>query len=374
MSFLLKNKGVFFGLISIAAFLLFELFPSLGDFIYRNFIFQIFRLIWDHSVSLLPFPLIYVVFLAVPFVLFFYVKKSERTKWSFILIPLNLLFWTLTLFLWMWGFNYACSRVAKQTQEAHMATSDLYEFGKIIASETNDAKGNLVIGDTVIADEMLKYIANSNNVPGYSNLVISISPLDERLVESIGRSVQAELKQRDVICLGHPRVFEIGHYGLMRKWGIAGIYFPFSGQAQVDGSFLHPIKMFVMAHELSHANGVSSEAEADYIAYMSLIHLDDPDSMNDSLARYSAQLELLRSIRYQLKMQNDSLRMRIDSLISPQVHMDIALIKADAMTYQEFFPGMQENMNDKYLKIMGDSSGVKSYDAFVEMIWAERRK
>jgi hypothetical protein len=356
-AFFRKNKGIAGGIISLVVFVIFSLFPALADGVYREFIFQIFRVIWDHTIGLLPFPIIYLLLVALPVILYFYGRKFERKKITLLLFPLNLIGWIITFFLWMWGYNYCATPLIAENKPLEMTTNDIYQFGLEVAKEVNmhlDPSGG--------HDE---------------NQIAFLQAMEQEKISpnEISDCIESYLKQQNRNTLGRARCVELDDAGFLRRMGISGVYLPFVGQGHSTSTHRELVGIFVRAHETSHAYGITGEGEADYVAYMALKQLRRGSSQLQTVKRmYAADLELLRSIRSQLYIMNDSLRIALDSTLSPFVLEEIRLIREDSQKYQQFFPGVQHKMNDTYLKMMGVQDGILNYDRFVEMVWNDRRQ
>lgn len=245
----------------------------------------------------------------------------------------------MTLFMWMWGFNYCCAPITGQSDLVRIDSSELFAFGLNITGQLN------------------KHASS-----------VDTTHFPPNLNATVRQSVVRQLTKRSIRTWGSPGFHETGFNGALRRLGIAGVYFPFSGQAHCDASFLKCTKIFIMAHELSHAYGITEEAEADFIAYASLQEIESDSALKKTLS-YFADLELLRSIRYQLRLIDDSLRIFIDSTLDKNVLDDLSAIRMNAMSYPEYFPGMQESVNDTYLKLMGVEDGIKNYDHFIDLAW-----
>ncbi|NIR77793.1 MAG: DUF3810 domain-containing protein, partial [Gemmatimonadetes bacterium] len=73
----------------------------------------------------------------------------------------------------------------------------------------------------------------------------------------------------------------LGVTGLIDFLDIAGVYIPFTGEANVSGA--QPDLSFpaVAAHEQAHQRGIARENEATFAGVLAAIHADDP------LVRYS---------------------------------------------------------------------------------------
>jgi Protein of unknown function (DUF3810) len=342
--FLKNNKGIALLIISLLVLALFKLSPALAQHVYRNFIFQIFRVVWDYSIALLPFPLIYLLIILTPFFLFFYIKSYEKKYNILWRLPLNLLGWVVSIFLWMWGYNYCTPTLTNQLAINNISTQELYEFGV--------SQGEIV---NKISDELAR-ANNEMNTPS---------------VEALRICVEDYLNTKHWKTFGNVRCQVLHDAGAMRRLGISGVYIPYTGQGQTTATHHALYLPFVVAHELSHGYGITSEAEADFVAYKALTN---STASNNVLLKYIAELELLRSIRSQLYAAHDSLRMRIDSTLHQGVMADIKSLRENALLYPEYFRGLQTTMNDAYLKSMGIQDGVLNYDKFVNLVWQERKR
>ncbi|MFN0033125.1 MAG: DUF3810 family protein [Flavobacteriales bacterium] len=348
-NFLKENKGFKWALITLAVLCVFKLSPWLAEHLYREFLFQIFRVVWDHTLGLLPFPLVYLLLVALPFILYFYTKRYERTWSSLLLWPLNVVGWMVTFFFWMWGYNYCAPHLLNENAMKKMTVADLHQFGLEVAADVN------WWGDKIDRNKLMQSL-NENFVDDEFSLTVGLY-----------------LSGKDRTCWPYADFRLLHDGGLMRKFGVGGIYLPFVGQGHSSDTHHYLYKPFVAAHELSHAYGITDEGEADYVAYKALTY---PSAMvgYENEMKYCAELELLRSIRSQLYLINDSLRVVIDSTLLPQVLQDIKEMRENALLYTEYIHGLQEAMNDAYLKTMGIQSGVMSYDRFVEMVWNDRNR
>jgi hypothetical protein len=338
--FIKKYSGIYAGVVAILLFLVFKTFPFLSETIYRDFVYQIIRLIWDHSLSLLPFPSAYFV---IPFLLiasgFYIVQFKKQGKNNWFLLP-DVFGWFVFLFLTSWGFNYAC-RPSFEIELVRTPDNEVLEIGNYAVTHLNSSK----IGDSLLTES-------------------SIRP-DE--IQIIQQSLKVVLSHRSIAVLSKPWAKPV-QGGTLRKLGITGIYFPFSFEAHYDESLLRITKIFVTAHELAHAYGITDEGEADYVAFTTLMHIS---AAHPEYAYMStcALIELLRTIRSRLHQVNPQLRMELDSMQHESINLTLNCIRENNKKHVELFPGFQSKMNDQYLKTMGVASGVQSYDRFIELVY-----
>jgi len=63
----------------------------------------------------------------------------------------------------------------------------------------------------------------------------------------------------------------------MSYLGIGGVYFPFTGEANVNISMPHTSIPFTACHEMAHQIGFAREDEANFIAYIACKNHPSPD-------------------------------------------------------------------------------------------------
>jgi len=341
------SSKIFAGVIALIVFLILRNFPELSDLLYRRFIFQTFRFFWDHTIGLLPFPLVYLFIIWLVWKIFSTLKKKE-TKKEFLLLSFVFLSRAFSLFMWMWGFNYACTNFKQNDFTAAISEMELYHFGEHIAETIS-----------LYDDVALKPSLNQN---GYSS--------------DITEAVENYLQTNGWLTYGEVKCVEIGGDGLLRRLGASGIYLPYTGQGHCDATYPDHVKLMIKAHETAHGYGITNEGEADYVAFMSLWKYDNRNEVDSMIIRefkYSAMLSLLRTIRTELNRMNDSLRIELDKKTSWNIRKEMMAIRINSLAYPSLFPELSTGLNDAYLKTMGVREGVKSYDEFLARVYQDFR-
>lgn len=154
---------------------------------------------------------------------------------------------------------------------------------------------------------------------------------------------------------------------LMSDANIAGIFFPFTVESNinVDGPFF--TVPAVMTHELAHQCGFMREDEADFISYLACTSTDD------ELMRYSGLLLAYdRSISALRKADPDAAA-EIASGLSPSVRRDMAQRAVFWAQHEGAISEASTAANDAYLKANRQSDGVQSYGRMVDLLLAEQR-
>ena len=265
--------------------------------------------------------------------------RSGRAWLGFFRRLINLLGGVVATFLVLWGYNYAGpdleQRMNLPERTAEHEPAELYLT-------------------------VMERAANLRaDIPGVldSLSVIDFQPPND---SAIVGSVRETLRSYGYPMVNTVRIRRITPPGALRRLGIAGIYNPFTGEANVDAVYGSVLGTFTAAHEVAHAFGITGEAEANFVAYLALIRLDDP------MARYAAQYALWR---YTAKTVNDLYseedRAKLAAAIPKGLFVDRRAIIERTMGYAPYFPELSDAVNDKYLKIQGVKAGVEDYDRFV---------
>ncbi len=328
------------------------LFPSLTETYYSRTFFPVIRKIIDVSLSKLPFPSFYLflsisILIFVGFILRIANNKGITNRFFFALRnSLNGLGLLMFFFLLLWGYNYQRVPVYEQIG---ISPTPLDE--QLLLDE---------IKYTLQELERLRTGIRSDTLP-----IEDIIPYSD-LEKLVRREMEDNLLILGLNPAGRPRAREFYPKGFMRKMGIYGIYFPFTGESYIDPS-LHPLeKPFTVAHELAHSYGVTDEGEANFIAWVVCTH------SSSLLMQYTGQMRLFR---YQL---NDLYRINPESYetfvenVPSGIRNDLKSIRENILSIRPLFLELSKRSNDLYLKTQGVKSGVKSYAELPMLVYAWR--
>ena len=143
--------------------------------------------------------------------------------------------------------------------------------------------------------------------------------------------------------------------GFILRWGIVGMYFPFTGESTLDRG-IHAIRYPSTAlHEWSHSMGFTHEGDCNLLAYIAAQFSDN------TFIRYSAEIERLREELIFAAFQNPELFQRVKGKIPPIVEKDINDIRNYHARYIGVMSDMGNWLNDQYLKTLSDENGVDDY-------------
>jgi hypothetical protein len=154
----------------------------------------------------------------------------------------------------------------------------------------------------------------------------------------------------------------------MRKMGILGIYFPFTGESYIDPS-LHPLEQpFTVAHEMAHSYGVTDEGEANFIAWVICTNSDDP------LLRYSGHLRLFQyQLRDFYRMAPEEYKEWVKNLAFG-IKNDLNAIREASDRVKPLSMELSRKSNDIFLKSQGVKAGVNSYQQLPMLAFSWRRR
>ncbi len=154
---------------------------------------------------------------------------------------------------------------------------------------------------------------------------------------------------------------------LLTRLGVAGFFFPITGEPNVNLDLPASALPFTACHEMAHALGYASEDEANFVAYAACRAHPDADF------RYAGALTALV---YALGALRRADRRACEALLSD---LD-AGVKRDLRARRRFWnrhasavSRASAGVNDLYLRSQGQAEGIASYGKMVDLLIAERR-
>lgn len=167
-----------------------------------------------------------------------------------------------------------------------------------------------------------------------------------------------------------------GSYGLPKgvylsePWaytGISGMYFPFTGEANVSIAEPDPFVPATACHEMAHQRGFAREDEANYLAYLTCISHPDPEF------QYSGLLLALTNCARALRAQDEAAYAALREDFGPGLMRDLTANQQFWQRHAGPIERLSERINDNYLKAQGQTDGVQSYGRMVDLLLAEQR-
>ncbi len=149
---------------------------------------------------------------------------------------------------------------------------------------------------------------------------------------------------------------------LSSHMGFTGVYFPFSGESNINIDAPGCLIPCTIAHELAHQQGIYSETEANFVGVAASISSGDPVYV------YSGYLSGAIYLSNALYETDPDAWRELSALITGPMLIDWR----DNNAYWASFAGPIEEVSSKvydgYLKAQGQPLGIRSYDACVELL------
>ncbi len=329
-------------------------FPEATDEIYSRTFFPGIRNVIDMTLGKLSFPSVYLFILAVFLILgrfFLQLKKRSGGKSKLVFSIHTLLNWAGALvffFLILWGYNYQRTSIIKQ-----------------LGLRPQSLNLEEIKAEVSITHRLAKQ--NRSLISSDSSAIVDILPYDQ-LEELVRGNMGENLDLMGLNFTGKPRTKLFPPPGFMRRMGILGIYFPFTGESYIDPT-LHVLEQpFTIAHEMAHSYGITNEGEANFIAWVICTNSPDP------LLKYSGHLRLLLyQIRDFSNMAPKEYKEWLKTLDSG-VRNDILSIQELNTKYPPISLELSRKANDVFLKSQGVTAGIKSYQQLPMLALAWRKR
>lgn len=149
---------------------------------------------------------------------------------------------------------------------------------------------------------------------------------------------------------------------IMCYTGIMGIYFPFTGEANINIAIPDIYIPSTVAHEMAHQRGFASEDEANFIAY--LVSTNHPDIDFN----YSGYILALNHTASALSKSDYDSYASLSQGISNDVKEDLKHNREFWQKYKGKIEQVSNNFNNSYLKANGIKEGTLSYGKMVDLL------
>lgn len=332
--------------------------PEITERLYSRLIYPPIGKILSWLSGLLPFSLAEILFFAVIgmgiflCVRFIYTLIKSRNKLSAarnaLINTLCILSVAYCLFLLLWGFNYYRQPLA-------------YSLGYQIEASTLDDLEALC---TKLIDKTNQLRAEvEENKTGVMYIQGGYKQVAQR--SSIGYQ-----------SLSQDYPFLKGTYGLPKGiflsrqlcyTGIAGIYFPYTGEANVNIQVPDFMLPSTTCHEMAHQRGFAREDEANFIAYLTCKAHEDVDFQYSG---YLLATIYSMNALYQYEPESyNNLKLKYSEGVKRDLKYNSEFWKQFEGPTEE----LQEKINDTYLKANKQADGIYSYGRMVDLLLAEQK-
>lgn len=299
------------------------------------------------------------------------VRRTGRRAWLSVLgtwvVLAAVVIWSFHL---VWGLQYGRTPFRERTglPDVEVTTDRLAHLTRVLAEETNHSYRMAVeMGEIADPDAAPRAMSDGDRdtreagarEPG------SLGIDRQRILAALEAGYPKVLPDTRDLVTSRPKFPEPAGW-LLTRLGISGIYFPFTGEASVNGRMPDVSIPFVAAHEMAHQKGIAREDEANAIAYLAC------RSAGLWATRYSGALSAYRRAWGALyRSDPDSAR-----ALQPSVVLD-AGPEADRRAIQAFWQRHEgaathiaTQANDTYLKANAQRAGVQSYGRMIDILVA----
>ena len=276
----LDRRFMWIGL-GFLTFILTQLFswnPTFTEIVYSRGLFLGWRWIWDRTIGLLPFPVLYLLLAGL---IFWVGRKSWKTlknfrgvKWrhrlgSLFLSLLAFVSFLYFLFQFMWGFNYYRVPIEEQLR-LELTPLDSTDVREEFAWATR---------------QMLK---DRSQIPLLTEGELLYDDLPQTLEKDVRIALEKALAASQYPINSRVRGRILQPKGSLLRMGASGIYIPFVGEGHIDAALAPASRPFTLAHELSHGYGFGDEGTANFWGYLATQEAEHP------AIRYSGSLTYWR--------------------------------------------------------------------------------
>ncbi len=305
--------------------------------------------------SIFPFSfaefLLYALIIAlITFIVVCIVKKIRKTLplikfYKYIMIILLIGGIGANAFYWMWGFNYSRMPISysMQLNVTEREPQELADLCVALAATANELREDLS--------------EDENQVFTYSDGKESVL---ERIPDAYTKlGEQYSQFSREIVS---PK--PVYNSEAMSVAGIAGIFIPFTEEANVN---VHePDLLFASsaAHESAHLMGYAREDEANFIAYLACMASEDKELM------YSGVMLALINAGNALSDISMEAYSQLHAQYSDAVKRDLVAYNEYRQAYEGSAEEIVEQINDNYLRANNQQSGVLSYGYMVDLLLA----
>ncbi len=245
------------------------------------------------------------------------------------------------LFYLLWGFQYA-----RPDLEARLG---IEAGGEVSADEL----GRLTARSIEITNELYREIHGSDDA-GEPTPTPAIGPSVSALEEGWAQvGALYDLPTAVNRSFGSPKTFVSSP--LVKRLGLAGMHFPYTGEALVLSDLPGVLLGKDLGHEMAHQRGFASESDANVLGF--LVAKESPDA----ILRYSAYSFLQRQLVSALQRVSSSGASDAVAARIPGVDRDLRALSRYWEPARTPVAAVASRVNDAMLRSHGIEEGVASY-------------
>ncbi|NLO93439.1 MAG: DUF3810 domain-containing protein [Clostridiaceae bacterium] len=155
---------------------------------------------------------------------------------------------------------------------------------------------------------------------------------------------------------------------VMSHLNFTGVYSCLTGEANINVDAPQMGIPSTTMHEMAHQRGIAREDEANYVAYIACMAHPDIDF------KYSGSSMALQYCMNALYAEDPDRYFNLIEYYSNEYRRDIESRSAYWQQFQGETQKIANKINDTYLKLNGQTDGVKSYGRMVDLLMAEYKQ
>ena len=305
--------------------------------------------------SLFPFSVaelaIYLLLFGTVGIVLLYVVQWIRKRMPFVRLASMLLTLAITggvllnVFYFTWGFNYARPTLYEllNLSVQQRSVEELQEVCEALCTQAVELRSQVAEDDCGIFTLPQGWRAAFANIPNAYDSLRQKLPLLSPKVRPAKGVMASEW---------------------MSYAGIAGIYIPFTAEANVNVHQPTLLLLASAAHENAHYLGIAKEDEANFVAYLACMESGDP------AIAYSGVMLALIHCTNKLYHAAPEAFLTVRNNYSEGMVRDLAAYNAYWESYEGAIEEAVNEMNDSYLKHNQQQHGVESYGLMVDLVLA----
>lgn len=352
-------KWTIAALVPILAYILFEIFASnrrLSNGAVKYFSLPAKNILGTIS-SIFPFSVMEIMFIALGVLIIAYTVlsvirtvKSDRkllTAAKRLAALLLAAAYIYTAYLWLLGLDYRADSFSEKSglTADTVSTEDLCTVAAWFVTRAS------VLAETVQRDADGHFAEPMDGKDGY--IARSTSVYDDLIEEFPCLACKSRRPKKMVI-----------FSKIQSRMGFTGIYFPFTGESNINIDSPACLRPCTIAHELAHQRGVMSEQEANFLGIAAGI------SSGDAVYAYSSFLSGAIHLLNALYKADYSAWQELHKLITGPMLTDWNDNNAYWQALKSPVTETSEDIYDSYLKANGQELGMQSYGACVDLLVA----
>lgn len=330
---------------------------------YSHYVYRVLSLGIGSVTGLLPFSAVELLLYAtILFVLFDFVKQLRRAIRAAVARPLRrflghlflILSTLLVLYVFLCGINYHRTSFSQEaglsvTLDEHGTVydeADLIALCDYLITEINATKAQLDV----------PFIGQTTETPKASAAWLwHAGRTGQRAMEKLGERYRR--------LSGHyPFPKPILNTWLLSVQQTTGVYSPFTVEANYNRDIAYYDIPFTICHELSHLRGYMQEEEANFIGVLATIGADD------LYFNYSGYVSAWVYAGNALARIDSTAFATLYARINARTRQDMLYNNAYWKQFEGKPAEAHEQLNDAYLKIQGQATGVRSYGHVTDLM------